>query len=129
MKTCLNCGKEVPEITKAPCPFCNESKGFGNARSPDVEVIGLSDSATWRIDGHRDIEVSVRHEKKYRVFLIILIVSVTLSGSFAYDDSWITPFVMLAVFFLGGAGFFWPNIMLHRRKVKITPKDGMEFVD
>ena len=129
MKTCLNCEKEVDSKTKVPCPHCNSSKGFATSVVMNESLIVVTDTVDWVQEGHRDIEVPVRHEKRNRVYLIILIISVTLSGSFPYKDEWVTPFVMMAVFILGSVGFFWPDIMLHRRKVKITPKKGMEFVD
>jgi len=129
MKKCRDCGEDVDSKTKAPCPHCNSSKGFATSVVVIEPPIGITDTVDYVQEGHRDIVVPARHEKRSRVYLIILIISVTLSGSFPYRDEWVTPFVMMAVFLLGSAGFFWPDYMLHRRKVRITPKKGMEIID
>ncbi|MCH7647102.1 MAG: hypothetical protein IIA83_00635 [Thaumarchaeota archaeon] len=129
MKTCRACNGQVPESRLAPCPLCGKSEGFSFDRSPKPEKVTSDDSVQWVMEGTRDIEIPIRHEKRNRGYLIIMLVSVILSGSFEFVENSITPFVMLTIFFISSIPFFVSDIMLHRRKVKIHSEKGMEFLD
>lgn len=129
MKTCRACKGQVPESRLAPCPLCGKSEGFAFGRDMPPEIVSSGGSAQWVLEGTRDIEIPVRHEKRNRGYLIIMLVSVILSGSFEFVEKSIAPFVMLAVFFISSIPFFVLDIMLHRRKVKIHSEKGMEYLD
>lgn len=73
----------------------------------DKKRVISGDSVQWVLEGTRDIEIPIRHEKRNRGYLIIMLVSVILSGSFEFVEKSITPFVMLTVLFISSIPFLY----------------------
>ncbi len=128
MKRCHACNGKVPESVKAPCPLCGESKGFEITREV-IEQVKVSESAEWVLEGKRDVKIPTVDRPKRRKMLIIIAISVAVSVFFPLEDKVYTPLVILIAFFIGSIPLFIDDYIIHRKRVRIHSKKGMEILE
>ena len=128
MKRCHACNEKVPESVKAPCPLCGESKGFEITREIN-EQVKVSENVEWVLEGKRDVKIPTVDRPKRRKLLIIMAISIAVSVFFPLEDKWHTPIVILIAFFIGSIPLFIDDYIIHRKRVKIHSKKGMEILE
>lgn len=126
MKTCRACNGQVPENRLAPCPLCGKSKGFAFERQPAPEIVTVRDTVSWTGNITVIDKIPIRDESKQRRNLVIMLISVTLSGIFPFEEKIYTPFVMLTVFLLSSIAFAYTDYMTRHRRMKKSSKDKVE---
>ena len=128
MKRCHACNEKVPESVNAPCPLCGESKGFEITREIN-ERVEISESVEWVMEGKRDVKIPIVDRPKRRKLLIIMAISIAVSVFFPLENKGHTPFVILIAFFIGSIPLFIDDYIIHRKRVKIHSKKGMEILE
>ena len=86
--------------------------------------IPVNDFVRWEGEITRTIETKTKHQKKSILELIIMIVSITIEGSFELVLEVYTPFLMLATFFITAIPF-WCNDIITRaiERVHMSSED------
>lgn len=102
-KKCQDCGGEVPESTRIPCPLCGGTKGFAISRTV-LENVSISDEAKRTLE--RITNKRVKNKKANRVSLIIFAVSVIVA-SVIPTTSFFQPFAILIAVILGAIPLFY----------------------
>ena len=89
----------------------------------------ISESAEWVLGSKRDVKIPTVDRLKRRKMLIIMAISIAVSVFFPLEDKWHTPFAILIVFFISSIPLFIDDYIIHRKRVKIHSKKGMEILE
>ena len=89
----------------------------------------ISESAEWVLGSKRDVKIPTVDRPKRRKMLIIIAISVAVSVFFPLEDKMYTPLVILIAFFIGSIPLFYDDYIIHRKRVRIHSKKGMEILD
>lgn len=123
MKTCMGCNGQVSSKITTTCPLCGESKNF-SSKIELFESATISDTVGWEGDITQTTTSTKKSQKRSIVELIIMIVSITIAGSFKLELEGHTPFVMLIVFFLSAIISWWDDIITKtKERVHMSSKE------